>query len=232
MTIVPIVIPKAGGTGNIADNVTWETTCVPSIESDPFTDGIGCTVAIFGYLADIWARTCHPLLRTVDEPLDIEGSGEYQNPSSVYRSLAIVRMFLQLPPPVASDLIFGNVPIYYLGMCGWGNAPRFGLGYSAGPTFIQGSVSFGESSKAPPKFINHQDNYFIAPSVGYNTFWWHLKPGVRGTIYPQVTDYGYGATGNVPEIAQTWMPSYGGWCPSPPSPFGQVFDGCGKPACA
>lgn len=231
MAIVPIVIPRTGGLNTITGAVTWERTCLPSLESNPGADGFGCTTALFGYLADIWARTCHNLSRVVDEPIDLVDSGFYQNPDTTFPWLHSVRIDFFPPPPTYSDLLYGEVPIYYLGMMGWGFSPGVSGQFSAGPIRLSGGVTFSEPYKLAPIFINHLKNEVRAPQAGLNAFWWHLKKGVRGVMTPHVIDYGFGATANPEGAAQTYQPSYGGWCPSPPSPFGQVFDGCGQPAC-
>lgn len=232
MSLTPIVLPITGGAGRIPGAVTWESTCVPTLESDPDADGTGCTAAIFGYLSDIWCRTVHPVSRVQDDVQDMSGSGEYVAPGRNGNPyLAAVQFDLDPPAPSNTDLIFGDVPIYYLGLCGFGVAPVLTGYFNAGPVVLQGQVSIGGSRKLPPIFINHLNNWIPAPHPQLNVFWWHLKPGVKGKFLPIAIDYGFGATTNVPGVAQGWLPSYGGWCALPPSPFGQVFDGCGLPAC-
>lgn len=213
-------------------------TGLPSIEDgfNPFfplsLEGWGFSTVLLAYLTENWLRLHNPP-QGFSIPIVCEGSGEVDMAARFPEQSKInfVRLSIRTPLKYDGDLLFGKVPIYYLGMCGFGisntqQLPFQQLGAKFFSLFASQEVA---SSKGKACWINHLDGVFYPEHPTQDTFWWHLKEGIFADASIVLHGLGVGCTATTGEIGnyQHFNPLAGGWRTI--DGIQGMFDGAGQP---
>lgn len=197
VTASRFTLPHYRDDGFNVGGIRWENYDLPAIEDEVnFTTlnfiGFGLTTVLLAYLTQIWVELNKPEAG-FQAILPIRGSGYCTLQSLGLRNKIIgVRMNIVPPPPDDSDLIYGQLPIYYLGMAGYGGVRTQGTAINTGLGLLQIGITNDEPYFAAPIFINHLTQTFPLPKGEgeHSLFWWHLKEGLRGfiTVTEEYTD--------------------------------------------
>lgn len=148
-----------------------------------FAENYGLTTVVLAYLTQIWARMYLPLDGEIFS-IPITGSGFIDTIRFPFSPWIIGADIEIVVVPDNIDMIFGELPIYYLGMAGFGSSfnqsvqiPLFGEVFDLG-------INTGIQNFDPPIFLNHLSNNLGIRdnTTTKNLVWWHLKPGVRGFL--------------------------------------------------
>jgi hypothetical protein len=207
-------LPHWGGPGNGHGHVTWEDWELPgfedAVEALGGEQGAGLTAVVLAYLTQIWVHQRRPL-QGVENLIPIDGSGFYTVADGAFNPNAIGGGIIIDSFPDDIDMIFGELPIYYFGMAGFGSINAEGItGELFGRAFQIGSNQTGTPFFFPPQFLNHKTNILNMPPNPNlpNLVWWHLKPGVTGRVSLLTEDTMFGVTANTSDASDSYGQSY------------------------
>lgn len=182
-----IVTSHYGGPGNGSGIVQTNTYDCNSLEDAALDLGVaqshGMSTVMLGYLNSIWRELKGSPIGFIIPARVIDSGFASLFGTFAYPRILGVTLNLELPVPIDTDMIFGRVPQYYLGMCGFGAIRGSAGAVGVGPFVIGGGTVTEPPLYGETIFINHPNHRFIpATDKTPNMFWWHLKPGVQGIL--------------------------------------------------
>lgn len=196
MTILNCRIPvvdKRSPSG--AQNPFYLYQGLPTLESDPEVDGAGCTAALFAYLTQIWLKTClQPAPVITDQRFGVQGDGVINltlDSQQANCSAAIVDIQF-LPDDI--DMVFGQPPLIYPGVCGFGFQSDVGISVQVGERTFALGVSASPIAYGKMQYMNHIVQAFFPENPILNCFWYHFKSGVVANIICYGAQVGAGAS--------------------------------------
>jgi len=218
-----------------AKKISWDFYPLPAIEDavnvfSPDFQGYGLTTVLLAYLTQIWSVLC---AQDSGRPADIGGitrSGLAFYPGPDNAPLSQVLLSITSPIPPATDMIFGNPPVYHFGQCGFASVDITTATvdlYGADFTIASG---IGGQVFHKAEWINSINNAYF-PQGDPNGFWWNLKPFVTAdlTLYGGPIGFGSGCVRENPAFNQMFNPFAGAWDPQINIAARASLDGRGDP---